>query len=298
MSAVGRLVYAVFESPDVEAAVAYHADVLGLAVVRAEADGAELSAGLDHHAVAIRRGNDARIAGIGLELEAGQELGTVAKALTGAGVAVERRSDALPGVAELLEVTDPEGNTLHLFESIARGVAHAPQSGVAPRKLGHICLRTTDATSLTAWYEEHLGFAWSDWIGDFFSFVRTGRGTDHHTLNFLNGTASGNVLHHIAYELRDVTHVQEACDVLWATGHPLVWGPGRHGPGHNIFTYHHGPDGHLVELFTQLDVVVPGAEPAFEPRPWHEDAPQVPKVWVPDPLTPNRWGIAPPPDFM
>lgn len=296
MTQVGRLVYATFDTPDVAGTVAYHRDVLGLAVVRDGEDAAELTCGLDHHSVALRRSERTGLAAIGLQLAAGSDLGEVARELREAGTAVELKTDAEPGVAELLEVTDPEGNTLNLFTEIETASAPAPRQGVAPRKLGHICVRASDTPALTRWYEEQLGFSWSDWIGDFFAFVRCG--SDHHTLNFLRGEQSGNVLHHIAYELRDMTHVQTACDVLSATDHPLVWGPGRHGPGHNIFTYHRGPDGHMVELFTQLDVVADGPVPRFEARPWHEDVPQAPKVWVPDARTPNRWGIAPPADFL
>ena len=31
----------------------------------------------------------------------------------------------------------------------------------------------------------------------------------------------------------------------------------------------------------------------FEPRPWHRDNPQKPKVWAKDPAASNLWGIMP-----
>ena len=31
----------------------------------------------------------------------------------------------------------------------------------------------------------------------------------------------------------------------------------------------------------------------FEPRPWHRDLPQKPKVWAKDPTAANYWGIMP-----
>jgi hypothetical protein len=31
----------------------------------------------------------------------------------------------------------------------------------------------------------------------------------------------------------------------------------------------------------------------FEPRPWHRDNPQRPKVWAKDPSAANLWGIMP-----
>ena len=60
-------------------------------------------------------------------------------------------------------------------------------------------------------------------------------------------------MHHIAFELKDWAHIQAACDFLGLNKMPLIWGPGRHGPGHNIYTYHRNPDDQIVEMFTELD---------------------------------------------
>jgi hypothetical protein len=76
---------------------------------------------------------------------------------------------------------------------------------------------------------------------------------------------------------------------LAANGFRLHWGPGRHGPGHNIFTYYNDPDGNQVELVTQLDVVYDESKGYFEPRPWHEDFPQYPKTWEIDLAVANKW---------
>ena len=32
-----------------------------------------------------------------------------------------------------------------------------------------------------------------------------------------------------------------ACDYLSLNGYKLLWGPGRHGIGHNLFAYHRAP---------------------------------------------------------
>ena len=73
-----------------------------------------------------------------------------------------------------------------------------------------------------------------------------------------------------------------ACDHLSLNGYKLLWGPGRHGIGHNLFAYHRAPNGLITELFAQLDQMNE-ALGHFEPRPWHRDRPQKPKVWAKDP---------------
>jgi hypothetical protein len=64
----------------------------------------------------------------------------------------------------------------------------------------------------------------------------------------------------------------------------------RHGPGHNVAIYHRDPDGHLVEMFYDLDCMVDEELGYYDPRPWHRHRPQRPKVWVGLPR--DVWGPA------
>jgi hypothetical protein len=94
-------------------------------------------------------------------------------------------------------------------------------------------------------------------------------------------------------------HTQRAMDRLSEQGIGLIWGPGRHGPGHNLFTYHLDPDGHIIELFAGIDRMSHEGQGYFDPRPWHTHRPQHPMVWNPADLgAANRWGVPPPDTFM
>src|SRR5439155_18673964 len=87
------------------------------------------------------------------------------------------------------------------------------------------------------------------WMADFFSFLRCG--PDHHTINLMQ--TGSNRHFHTAFELRDWGHLQTACDYLSLNGYKLLWGPGRHGIGHNLFAYHRSPAGLITETFAELD---------------------------------------------
>jgi hypothetical protein len=76
-------------------------------------------------------------------------------------------------------------------------------------------------------------------------------------------------------------------------GYKLLWGPGRHGIGHN-----RSPSGLITELFAELDRMNDEALGYFEPRPWHRDNPQRPKVWAKDPSAANLWGVLPGDEMM
>jgi catechol 2,3-dioxygenase-like lactoylglutathione lyase family enzyme len=279
---------------DLERVAGHHRDVLGLVELERTSDAVYLGAGSRRPSVVVRSRAADGITRLAFELTAGQSLEEVRTHLANHGVRAVSKSDREPGIAEALEFEDPEGNRLQLHGSFGGGGAVPGAGEIRPEKLGHVCLRTVDVPALSAWYESVLGFRWSDWIGDFFVFLRCG--PDHHTLNLLRGDRPG-VMHHMAYQLGDWADIQPACDTLGSHGIDLVWGPGRHGAGHNIYTYHRDPGGHLVELFTQLDVMDEELG-CFEPRPWHRDTPQRPKRWAPDDRSgANHWGIAPPEGF-
>jgi catechol-2,3-dioxygenase len=293
---IARVAQAGFETTNLDALADYYRETLGFTETLRDGGASYLTTGEDHHTVVLREGANDALTHIAFQLGDGVSIADARSALAESGVEAELRTDAEPGLPEFIEFSDPEGNTLRLFSEVEESNGGATANGgVRPRKFGHICVRAADVPAVCGWYETVLGFRWSDWIGDFFVFVRCG--SDHHVLNLLKGGQAGNVLHHIAYELEDWDRIRPACDLLSKRGYPLVWGPGRHGPGHNVYTYHRDPDGHLVELFTDLDVMDEEAG-RFEPRPWHEDDPQRPKRWTPDPLAPNRWGIGPPDGFM
>jgi len=294
MIPVRRIAHASFETPDLERLIAYYTDIIGLSLVEQDKDTAYLAGVLDH-AVALRRGSAPRCVRIAFQIAPDADLGDFERQITGYGIKTERKSDPAPGVPDLVSFEDPKGTVLDVFRERALPVRPSgANSGIRPFKLGHVAFNCIDVRSVTKFYCDVLGFRVSDWFADFFSFLRCG--PDHHTINLLDSKQVK--LNHIAFEVRDWSHLQSACDFLSMNGYPLIWGPGRHGPGHNLFAYHRNPDGHIVELFAELDRMHDESLGYFEPRPWHRDRPQRPKVWPLDMKYANLWGIPPPQEML
>ena len=295
MVQVVKLGYAGFDTPDVEAMLAYYTQVIGFSLVeRGNGGAAYLRSSVDYHTIALYPAAENRLRHIGLQISSNQSLKEAGKQLSEQGIQVELRTDAEPGVPELLQFSDPEGHTLHLYETLEQVGNGFPEHGIVPEKLGHIALAVHSAKNMSDFYQNMLGFRVSDWIEDFFVFMRCS--PDHHAMNFLQ--SKYQKMHHIAFQLKDWAHVQKACDHLARHDIPLIWGPGRHGAGHNIFTYHYDPDKQIIELFTELDILLNEDLGYFEPRPWHEEFPQKPKVWKDAPRAVNHWGPLPSPEFM
>ena len=284
---VSKLGYVEFQTPDLDRLVGYYTEALDFTEVDREAGQAFLTSSFDHHSVVLRRAADAQ-ARTTVGWEIAEEIGDAERRLREAGYAVERRSDIAPSTPDVLVLTEPlTGVTLHLYDQQARSGASAADGVLRPTKLGHVASFTPALAPMQAFYQDLLGFRWSDTIGDFFVFLRCN--SDHHAANFM-ASAKFSGMHHVAYEMRDLNHLQTMLDHLATKSYRLEWGPGRHGAGHNIFTYHKDPDGNMIELFTQLDVIHDEAKGYFEPRPWHSDFPQYPKTWEVDLAAVNSWG--------
>jgi catechol-2,3-dioxygenase len=282
---VSKLGYVGFETPDVERLVEYYTKVLDFALVDGAPEGAFLTTGTDHHCVVVTRGDTRARAVVGYEIW--EDLDSAQQRLKEAGYATQRRSDIGPGTPDVLVLDEPgTGTPLHLMTAQdPSGVGDYPP--LRPTKLGHVAAFTPALDPMQSFYQDLLGFKWSDTVGDFFVFLRCN--ADHHAANFMASTKFQG-MHHIAYEMRDPNHLIAMLDHLAKNDYRLHWGPGRHGPGHNLFTYHRDPDGHVIELFTQIDVVHDEAKGYWEPRPWHEEYPMYPKTWQVDLATVNQWG--------
>jgi catechol 2,3-dioxygenase-like lactoylglutathione lyase family enzyme len=266
---------------DVDRLVGYYEDALQLALVERDGATAYLTTGPDHHCVVVAEGEPDGRARLGFEIAG--TLDDAAAALPDA----ERRSDPEPGIAEALVIAEPDSGTpLWLFEGQSSSDVEGSVS-TRPTKLGHIAAYVPDLAKMQGFYQDALGFRWSDTIGDFFAFLRCN--ADHHTINLMQSTQRSG-LFHVAYEMRDIVHIKDALDHLAPRGYRLEWGPGRHGVGHNLFSYHRDPDGNLVELFAEIDRIADEETGTFEPRPWHETWPQGPKFWDLDPSAANKWG--------
>ncbi len=283
---VSKLGYVGFETPDLDRLTDYYTNVLDFILVDKSADGAFLTTGFDHHCVILTRGSGSR-GRVCVGYEIWEPLADAQRRLRAAGYDVERRTDIGPGTPDALVLIEPDtGTPLHLFQAQELSGADG-RPVLRPTKLGHVAAFVPNLPPMQAFYQDLLGFKWSDTVGDFFVFLRCN--ADHHAANFM-ASRKYQGMHHIAYEMRDPNHLISMLDNLAHHNYRLHWGPGRHGPGHNLFTYHKDPDGHTIELFTQLDVVHDEAKGYWEPRPWHESYPQYPRTWEVDLATVNIWG--------
>lgn len=291
---VRRISHVTFTTPDVARMTDYYTGVLGLQLAGSEGGRTFLATKQGLLAVALEPGEASRCTRVAFQVAPASDLGAIGANLAREGIAAGMQTDAVPGGGKRLVFDDPKGTAIEVFADLDPLQKSLQQSALSLMKLGHLAFNVLDVKSIMDFYIRHLGFRMSDIRGEVFAFLRCG--PDHHTINFTLSHNNTVKLHHFAFELQDFAELQRACDHLGRNDIRLIWGPGRHLIGHNVFTYHHNPDGQIVELYTELDQMKDEELGYFEPRPWHQDQPQRPKVWPMNTLS-NYWGAGPPPGF-
>ncbi len=293
MIQVRRITHATFETPDLDQQIEHFTQVSGLTLAVGEKGRALLATKLGQLVVQLVRGTDARCTKLAFQVAPDSDFAAMARFLTAHGIKSDLRSDDIPGTPKVLAFDDIKGTTIELLSEWDYLAPNRSVAGVGPIKLGHVAFIVPDPKAVADFYERILGFRVSDWIEDLFVFLRCN--PDHHTVNFLKGKRAN--MHHIAFGLRDFSHLENGCDVLAQNQIPIIWGPLRHGPGHNTSIYHHTPEKHVVEFFAELDQMLDETLGHFDPRPWHEDRPQRPKVWTRADRGRSGWGPPPTPDW-
>ena len=288
-----KLGHAEFEVRDLERSADFYKNVIGLTETGRDGQTVYLSAAVDHHTIVLRGGASRPcIRKIAFQI-APADTSDVETYLRGHGLATEVRTASQPGINQVVRTQNPDGVAIELYSEFQPSSHPYSFTGINPLKLSHVASLSTDIKRIVRFYRDVLGFRFSDSMHEFFYFLRCG--ADHHTINMVTGDYAG--LQHFAFELADVSHLTRACDVLAREKVELLWGPLRHGCGHNLAMYHFDPDGLIIEHCAELDRMSNEGLGYFDPRPYHEDRPQYPKAW--DPKAAIRvWGRFPPPELF
>src|SRR4051812_7517688 len=179
-----RIGHATFETPDLDSAIAHYTDVIGLILADRSGDRAYLASRLGWLAVELRQGPERRCLRLSFEVAAESDFAAMSRWLSQQSIANDRRSDSTPGHPEMLSFEDPKGTQVDLFARWAF-VVDGTDLIAGPLKFGHLAFVVPDPAAMADFYQNMLGFRLSDWIEDFFVFLRCN--ADHHAVNFIRG---------------------------------------------------------------------------------------------------------------
>lgn len=165
-----------------------------------------------------------------------------------------------PGEGRAVEFRDPEGRLIEVSSDLTRNT-EPHERPFGPDRLSHIVLNSVDLQASKDFYTEVLGFRISDWYeNDQMVFLRCNE--LHHCIVLTPGEWTS--LNHVAFEVASADEVMKALGRMRQAGYDTIWGPGRHGPGGNVFCYFTDPVGNVIEYTAELIEV----DDAWQPQSW------------------------------
>lgn len=268
--------------PDLDASVAHATRVIGLREVERDGDTVYLTSGPEHHTLQLIADGETAVDHMAFEVAGADGLARLRERLDSEGVEI-LDEPVETGVDDAIRFTSPTGHVYEAYSGMDSGEPHYDATGVRPQLFGHFTTTAEDTAAAREFNERVLGLKTSDVIhtpGGGFVFMRCN--ALHHSLAIAPGPSG---FHHYAWQVQSIADLGRLGDILDTRDIRFVWGPGRHGPGDNIFTYHVDPAGAVVEHYTDMEIVVDD-----EHRPVID--------WPDAPRTMNMWGPLPAEDFL
>jgi catechol-2,3-dioxygenase len=254
-----------------------------------------LSLGDEHHSLGLfsdvrpGAGNGrgplqrSRLHHLSFEVDTDAELAALAARLNMSGIELSlAERDGDPELGDTLWFADPDGNRIEISVTPDDSMALAPASisgrraRLRPHSLQHVALQTPHLEQLVEFYTEALGFDISDWLLRECVWLRCN--TDHHTLMLIQGRMD---VDHVGYSVFDGPELLSWADHLSRHRTPVLWGPGRHGAGNDLFLRVADTEGVHVELSAEL-------------QQYHDrEVTTPPRLWHTRPMALNLWGSMP-----
>ena len=266
--------------PDVAAAESFYTSVWNLAVAaRAPRTVYLRGTGPAHHLLSLTQSAVPELLAVTLNAPSRHQVDALAQEVPAAGGTILRAPGALdePGGGYGIAFRDPQGRILRaVCEDLRHADARTDRD--RPERLAHVVVNSRDVATAQAFYERALGFRLSDRTR-IMAFLRCN--ADHH--NIALADADNDCLNHIAFIMPGLDDVMRGGGRMKDAGHAIQWGPGRHGPGNNLFNYFLGPFDFVIEYTAEVSQVDDSYRTGM-PEDWK---------WPPGRV--DHWGIGTPP---
>lgn len=249
---------------DLEGAVRYATQVLGLEVARRSAGSVYFKSDGRDHTLCYFDG-DPHDHTAAFEVDSNAELDHALESLGAAGYVVRRGSadDAEQRhVGAFVNFKDPSGNSIDLvYAPHHSGLRFFPSRDAGITGFSHIGLRTLDARRDEAFWTGLLSAKVSDRIGAA-PLLRIDE--VHHKIALFPSAFAG--VQHINHQVEGIDDVMRAFYLLQERGVKILFGPGRHPTSGAIFLYFVGPEGMIYEYSTGVRLISAEDELTHRPR--------------------------------
>ncbi|UNK47104.1 VOC family protein [Arthrobacter sulfonylureivorans] len=237
------------QTTDVEGSIFDATQLLGLHVTEQKGNEVYLAAGAVHHELVYIESETNGIHSIGLLAKDGDALRTIRRRVEDENLRIISEGPECSGIEDGFSFVGPEGWIFEVF--IDMQPAEPGRLSFGPDRYGHINFHPRDVRGMMEFLQRTLDFRLSDIIGDDYAyFMRCS--PDHHGIALIQGQGT---FHHHAWQAQSIVDLGKLGDRLNRVGRELIWGPVRHGAGHNVAAYYVETSGAVVELYTDLEQI-------------------------------------------
>jgi len=251
-------------SPDPSGSARDLSRIVGLKIRDEQTDAAFLSANDRAHEVVYARGPKPGALAMGLEAMDDAALEEAKRRVLAEGLTIIDDKPLWGKAEKGFRFKSTFGPIIEVHTPVSR--TYAPRNvgaGARPTRLEHTNVRVPDVQAFGELLTGLFGMRLSDRTEGYeVAWYRAWDGF-HHTVAVGKGAAE---LHHYAFDANAIEHLVGIADTLALEDRELLWGPGRHGAGDNIFTYYLDPNGCVVE--TSVGMARIENDDLYEPRVW------------------------------
>jgi catechol 2,3-dioxygenase len=191
-----------------------------------------------HHILGLHRGAQPAVVRLTFDVANRADVEALHEAVTAAGCAATAPAALQSaGGGYGFGCKDPDGRNLAFVCEVKDHADHADKAD-KPRKIVHANLNMKDHDATIAFFTKVLGFTIND-ENEPLTFLHCAN-SDHCSIVMCKMGLP--TLNHIAFDVPDIDSVMRGMGRMKDNGYPIEWGPGRHGPGNNVFAYFCGPD--------------------------------------------------------
>ncbi|HEX2912100.1 MAG TPA: catechol 2,3-dioxygenase [Chloroflexia bacterium] len=249
---------------DMDAAVKYYTEVLGLIQTDRQGDKVYLKGWdeHDHHSLVLRLAEEPGLDNFALKCESAEDLQAFENKLEAKGVAVNRISAGEKlGQGEAISFEDRGGHRVEVYYKMQKVGNLLPRTnpdpwpqglkGIAAPRLDHLLITSPSAAEDLEFYKDVFGFRLTEQVvapdGTPVA-VWMERSHTPHDLAIIPGRPGG--FHHVAYALDSWYDIGRAADIMAMNDVKIDAGPTRHGitRGHTIYFFDRS--GNRNEVFT------------------------------------------------
>ena len=221
-------------------AARFYEDVWALTPVAAARNDARYFRGTAryHHVLGLHRGTQPAIVRIVFDVADRAGVDALhAKVAAAGGKSGKPAKLSIAGGGYGFACKDPDGRNL-AFACEAEDHTDSADKSDRPRKIVHVNLNARDFDGSLRFFTDVLGFKVVDENAPLW-FLHCAS-TDHCSIVLCKTNLP--TLNHIAFDMPEFDSVMRGMGRMKDNGYPIEWGPGRHGPGDNVFAYFCGPD--------------------------------------------------------